>query len=117
MTSNATPPAPLPRIASGSRHLVPDAVEWQRTDAPGFWIKPLLADADGGGSTLLMRIDPGAYVGSHSHDQLEEILVLEGEFTDDDRTHKPGDYCLRAIGAPHVAGSKTGCTVLVVYRK
>lgn len=116
MSSDATSPSPLPRIESGSRHLVPEALEWQPTEAPGFWIKPLLDDGKGG-TTMLMRIDPGAYVGSHSHDQLEEILVLEGEFTDDDRTHRPGDYCLRAIGAPHVAGSKTGCTVLLVYRK
>jgi len=81
MSSDVKSRAPLPRIASGSQHLVPEALEWQATDSPGFWIKPLLTD-EAGGSTLLMRIDPGAYVGSHSHDQLEEILVLEGEFTD-----------------------------------
>ena len=114
--SDSPETAPLPRIESGSRHLVPDAIDWQPTEAPGFWVKPLLDDG-AGGTTLLMRIDPGASVGSHSHHELEEILVLEGEFTDEDRTHRAGDYCLRAPGAPHVAGSKTGCTVLLVYRR
>jgi len=113
---SSTSKAPLPRIASGSRHLAAAATEWQATETPGFWIKPLLDDG-AGGTTMLMRMDPGAFSPSHSHDRLEEILVLDGEFTDDDRTHKAGDYCLRAIGAPHVAATKTGCTMLVVYRK
>ena len=108
--------APLARPAHGSHHLDATALAWQPTEAPGFWVKPLLADGAGGARTELMRIDPGAYAGAHSHDQLEEIYVLEGEFSDEERTYRPSDYCVRAVGAVHVASSKTGCTVLLVYR-
>ena len=33
---------PLPRPSEGSHHLDANALDWQRTDAPGFWAKPLL---------------------------------------------------------------------------
>lgn len=117
MPSAPTTPstAPLPRPESGSQFLEPAKLEWQATETPGFWIKPLLRDA-GGGTTMLMRIDPGAFADMHSRDQVEEIFILEGEFSDQHRTYKTGDYCLRAIGAQHIASSKSGCKVLLVYR-
>ena len=111
-----TASVPLARPNQGSHRLDASALAWLPTDSPGFWVKPLLADAAGGARTELMRIDPGAYVGEHSHDQLEEIYVLSGEFSDAERTYRPGDYCVRAVGAAHIAGSKTGCTMLLVYR-
>jgi anti-sigma factor ChrR (cupin superfamily) len=111
-----TASVPLARPNHGSHRLDASALAWRPTDSPGFWVKPLLADAAGGARTELMRIDPGAYVGEHSHDQLEEIYVLSGEFSDAERTYRAGDYCVRAVGAVHIAGSKTGCTMLLVYR-
>jgi anti-sigma factor ChrR (cupin superfamily) len=54
--------------------------------------------------------------GALSHDELEEILVLSGEFSDDERTYRTGDYCVRAPGALHTARSERGCTMLVIYR-
>ena len=112
----STASAPLARPNQGSRHLDASALDWQPTDAPGFWAKPLLKDPATGARTELSRMDPGAYVGAHSHDQLEEILVLSGEFSDEERTYRPGDYCLRAPGALHTTRSEHGCTVLVIYR-
>ncbi|HKF71514.1 MAG TPA: cupin domain-containing protein [Stellaceae bacterium] len=109
--------APLPRSELGSRHLQSGAMAWQVTDDAGFWIKPLFEDAASGSRTLLMRMDPGAQVGARSHDELEEILVLSGEFSDHERTHKQGDYCVRAPGAVHTARSERGCTMLVIYRR
>jgi len=108
---------PLPRSDHGSRHLESRALTWQATDDAGFWIKPLFEDAASGARTLLMRMDPGAQVGTRSHDELEEILVLSGEFSDHERTHKQGDYCVRAPGAFHTARSERGCTMLVIYRR
>jgi len=111
-----TAPVPMARPEEGSHHLDANALAWRPTEAPGFWVKPLLADAASGARTELMRIDPGAYVGEHGHDELEEIYVLSGEFSDAERTYRAGDYCVRAVGAVHVASSKTGCTMLLVYR-
>ena len=93
----------------------PSTVEWAPTDTPGFWEKPLLVNVDGG-TTTLMRVDPGAHAELHHHDQLEEIFVLEGEFSDQHRTYGPGEYCVRAPGAEHTSHSVDGCTVLLVYR-
>jgi anti-sigma factor ChrR (cupin superfamily) len=63
-----------------------------------------------------MRVDAGAFAPSHTHDQLEEIMVIEGEFFDEDCTYRAGDYCVRAPGTPHTSGSHDGCTVLLIYR-
>jgi len=103
------------RPANGSHVVDPGTVEWAATDTPGFWEKVLLSNVDGG-TTTLMRIDPGAFADLHHHDQLEEILVLDGEFSDQDRTYGPGHYCIRAPGAEHTSYSATGCTVLLVFR-
>ncbi len=110
------PLIPLTRPSAGSHLLAPATMEWQPTDTPGFWLKPLLADDASGGTTSLMLIDPGAFAESHFHDQLEEILVLDGPFDDEENSYGPGDYCVRAPGAAHTAGSVDGCTVLLIYR-
>ena len=118
MTANLkrTVSAPLARPSEGSHHLDANALDWRPTDTPGFWAKPLLRDAATGARTELSRMDPGAYVGAHSHDELEEILVLSGEFSDEERTYRTGDYCVRAPGALHTTRSERGSTVLVIYR-
>ena len=107
---------PLPRPSEGSHHLASEGMAWRQTGDAGFWIKPLFEDAASGAHTLLMRMDPGAQVSAKSHDHLEEILVLSGEFSDEERTHRSGDYCVRAPGAMHSTRSKHGCTILVIYR-
>jgi anti-sigma factor ChrR (cupin superfamily) len=107
---------PIDRQAEGSLRLDPGSAEWQETDAAGFAVKPLFADARSGESTQLMRIAPGAWFPAHAHTQLEEIFVLEGDFYDDAQSYGPGQYCQRAIGAQHTAGSHGGCTVLLIYR-
>ena len=118
MTADTKAPAsvPLPRPSEGSHYLDANALDWRLTDTPGFWVKPLLRDAATGARTELLRMDPGAHVGATRHAELEEILVLSGEFSDDERTHRAGDYCVRAPGALHTARSERGCTMLVIYR-
>ncbi len=106
----------IDRQQTGTAFLDPGAADWQDTDAPGFRIKPIFTDSKTGESTALMQIAPGAYSPPHAHDQLEEIYVLDGDFHDDEYTYTKGQYCQRAIGAIHSAGSENGCTVLLVYR-
>ncbi len=48
-----------------------------------------------------MKIDAGARYPMHAHDETEQIYVLSGSFSDQDRTLKAGDYCCRAPGAMH----------------
>ena len=40
---------------------------------------------------------------------------LDGDFFDDDASYTAGDFVLRMPGTQHRAGSKTGCTMLIIY--
>jgi anti-sigma factor ChrR (cupin superfamily) len=102
----------LPR--DGSNYLTAGG-DWQPTDSEGFWIRNLLVDPASSATTMLMKIDPGAFAGRHSHAELEQIYVLEGSFYDEERVLRAGDFCCRAPGAMHTAGSEDGAVVFLVY--
>lgn len=89
--------------------------DWVESGTAGFWIKPLYEDAGQGHRTWLMKVDKGAFAEMHTHDEIEQIYVLEGSFFDQDTTYRAGDFALRAPGAPHTAGSDEGATVLLCY--
>jgi anti-sigma factor ChrR (cupin superfamily) len=74
-----------------------------------------LIDDPRGYRTMLWRVEPGPLGVLHAHDEIEQIYVLEGDFFDDDENYGPGDFLLRMPGAMHRAGSKNGCTMLIVY--
>ncbi|AZO12042.1 MULTISPECIES: cupin domain-containing protein [unclassified Mesorhizobium] len=102
----------------GSRYFSSSSAEWEPTDASGFWIKPLYEDAARGEKTMLMKVDAGAYAGSHTHPgEFEQIYVIEGSFYDQDHTLGPGEYCCRAPDAAHSSGSKDGALVLLIYTR
>ncbi|MBN3723891.1 cupin domain-containing protein [Burkholderia sp. Ac-20379] len=107
---------PFTQAVAGSQHLHAAERQWTPSDAPGFEIVTLFENRATGELTQLMRVAPGAYAGPHSHDRLEEILVLDGTFADDACEYRQGSYCIRAPGAVHTARSATGCVVLLVYR-
>jgi anti-sigma factor ChrR (cupin superfamily) len=100
----------------GSHFLDAAALQWQPTNTPGFDIVTLFQDPSSGESTALMRVEPGASTGSHSHDLFEEIYVLDGEFSDEERTYLRGQYCVRSPGTLHTAASEQGCVVMLIYR-
>ena len=100
---------------SGSSHADSTAAGWQECGAEGFLVKPLLEDSASGLRTWLMKVEPGAWSELHSHDELEQIFVLEGSFYDQEKTYRAGEYIVRAAGAMHTAGSETGATVLLFY--
>ncbi len=110
-TSTINPPV------AASRYLAAGDIEWQATEYVGFWIKPLYENAEAGERTLLMKVDPGAFASSHTHDELEQFYVLEGSLFDDQHELRAGDYCCRAAGTPHTAGSRDGAVVLLVYTR
>ncbi|MCJ2189208.1 cupin domain-containing protein [Novosphingobium beihaiensis] len=103
---------PLPKTGTA---MLRAGGEWQESASPGFLVMPLLNDAETGLRTFLMRFEPGAYATTHSHEEVEQIYVLEGEMYDDDTIYGAGDFFVRAPGAPHLAGSREGATVLVSY--
>lgn len=115
-SSMTASPSPTARIAAGSILLDLPSTDWQPTSTPGMETKTIFQDPKTGESTILMRMEPGSSSPKHSHTQLEEIYVLEGEFSDQDHRYTAGQYCLRAIGAEHETRSENGGIVLLIYR-
>lgn len=85
------------------------AEPWAEAD-----IRTLIDDARGY-RTLLMKVAPGPLGSLHAHEEIEQIYLIEGDFFDDDAQYAPGDFVLRMPGAMHRAGSRNGCTMLIIY--
>ena len=103
---------------AGSLYLDGLKMSWEECEVEGFWMKRLYEDADRSEKTWLMRMDPGAQVGPHAHeDEFEQVYVLEGSFDDDEQTLKAGDYAFRAPGAIHGGSTEEGALILVMFSK
>ena len=87
---------------------------WGDGGAEGFLGKELLRCEDGREAHLL-KVEPGAYAGSHSHDRTEHLLVIEGDFYDQNQTYTKGDFIVREAGANHIAGSKNGALIFLMF--
>jgi anti-sigma factor ChrR (cupin superfamily) len=101
----------------GSSYLDCSAIPWKATEFAGFWVKTLYENTERGETTLLPKGDPGAFAPLHSHTEVEQIYVLEGAFYDDEMELRAGDFCCRAAGAQHTAGTRDGFVALLVYTK
>ena len=107
----------LPKPAQGTLVQRTAGQDWQHSDTEGFLVKPLHEDPESGHKTWLMKVEPGAYAPLHAHEEYEEIYVLEGEFYDADNTYKAGDFAIRAPGTQHIAGSRNGAVVMLVFSR
>lgn len=88
--------------------------EWVASPMPGVWRKPLAReDAEQGHATSIVRYDPGASFSSHGHPKGEEILVLDGVFSDQTGHYSAGTYFRNPEGFTHAPFSQGGCTILV----
>lgn len=103
-----------PRALPGSGSIKVDAAPWQQGERPGETIRWLVNDPRGY-RTMLLKVAAGPLGEMHAHDEIEQIYVLEGDFFDDDASYGPGDFLLRMPGAMHRAGSRNGCTMMIVY--
>ena len=97
---------------AGSKKI--EASGWVAGERPGELVRPLIDDP-AGYRTMLMQVAPGPLGELHAHDTIEQIYVLEGDFFDDDANYGPGDFVVRMPGTQHRAGSRNGCTMIVVY--
>jgi hypothetical protein len=77
----------------------------------------LAGRAESGQVTSLVQYDPGANFPSHPHPGGEEILVLNGIFSDETGDWPTGSYLLNPEGFSHSPTSKTGCLLLVKLRQ
>lgn len=88
--------------------------EWIASPMPGVLRKPLAReDAEQGHATSIVRYEPGASFSSHGHPKGEEILVLDGVFSDQTGDYSAGTYFRNPEGFSHAPFSQDGCTILV----
>ena len=88
--------------------------KWQPSPAAGVERKPLAREeAERGHATSLVRYKPGSSFKRHEHPLGEEILVLEGVFSDETGHYPAGTYIRNPPGTGHAPFSEEGCTLLV----
>ena len=88
--------------------------DWVASPLAGVWRKPLAReDAERGHATSIVRYEPGASFSAHDHPGGEEILVLEGTFSDETGNYPAGTYFRNPEGFRHAPFSEAGCVLLV----
>lgn len=104
-----------------SQRVVVDTASMDWTPSPGGHVlrKRLhrVGPAESGQVTSLVRYEPGARFPSHDHPQGEEILVLEGIFSDEHGDWPAGSYLLNPEGFRHAPFSEQGCLLFVKLRQ
>ena len=68
-------------------------------------------------STTLVQFKPNSSFHEHTHDSGEELLVLEGTFSDEHGNYPAGTYIRNPHGTRHSPFSKDGCKLLVKLRQ
>lgn len=99
-----------------SKSVVIDTLKqnWIASPMPGVERIPLAREeAERGHATSIVRYKPGASFSAHDHPLGEEILVLEGTFSDDTGDYPAGTYFRNPQGFRHAPFSKEGCVLLV----
>ena len=68
-------------------------------------------------ATTIVRYAAGSHFSHHVHDRGEEILVLDGSFSDHSGEFPVGMYVRNPPGSQHRPFSTDGCTILVKLRQ
>lgn len=102
------------RIAVDTRQL-----SWTASPSPTVWRKRLhlVGPLEAGQVTSVVRFDAGAQFPRHDHPEGEEILVLEGVFSDEQGDWPAGSYLLNPEGFRHAPYSCGGCLLFVKLRQ
>lgn len=85
-------------------------------DSPSIGVQRKMIERDGGEAgraTSLVRYAPGSRFAMHVHPLGEEILVLEGTFSDEHGDYPAGTYLKNPPGSSHAPLTKEGCILLV----
>lgn len=102
--------------ALASRFIDPERVPWIET-GPGNKMKVIYHDPASGMLTILSKLEPGAGIPAHVHEDLEQTFVLEGSLVDDEGECIAGNFVIRAKGSRHAPTAPNGCTMLVFFLK
>ena len=89
-------------------------LDWIQSPRAGVWRKPLAREeAERGHATSIVKYEAGASFSVHNHPLGEEILVLEGTFSDETGDYQAGTYFRNPEGFRHAPFSREGCVILV----
>lgn len=87
---------------------------WQNSPVEGVLRKPLAREEkERGHATSVVRYEAGASFREHDHPLGEEILVLQGVFSDHTGDYGPGTYIRNPPGFKHAPFSNQGCEIFV----
>ncbi len=104
----------------GERVVVATAgMPWSPSPSPSVWRKRLhrVGPPESGQVTSVVRYDADSSFPVHQHPEGEEILVLEGVFSDDRGDWPAGTYLLNPEGYSHAPSSREGCIIFVKLRQ
>jgi len=88
--------------------------EWTPSPLPGVERRMLdRVGAEVARATSIVRYAAGARFDRHVHGGGEEILVLDGVFSDEHGDFPPGTYLRNPPGTAHAPFSRAGCTLFV----
>jgi hypothetical protein len=96
-----------------------DTMEWSSSPGGEVMRKRLhrVGPAESGQVTSIVRYLAGSKFPAHEHPQGEEILVLEGVFSDEHGDSPAGTYLLNPEGFEHRPFSREGCLLFVKLRQ
>jgi anti-sigma factor ChrR (cupin superfamily) len=96
----------------------PDEAVW--TPSPSAGVERRMLDrigAEAARATSVVRYAAGSVFSEHEHPAGEEILVLDGVFSDETGDYGPGCYLRNPEGFRHAPRSAAGCTLFVKLRQ
>ena len=102
--------------AVASRFIETEEVPWIET-SPGSKMKVIYHDPATDMLTILAKLEPGAGIPAHKHEDLEQTFVLEGSLVDQEGECTAGNFVIRAKGSHHAPTAPNGCTMLVFFLK
>ncbi|HVS14763.1 MAG TPA: cupin domain-containing protein [Thermoanaerobaculia bacterium] len=91
-----------------------DELPWVESPMPGVHRRLLERDGDEvARATSLVRYAPGSRFSEHVHGGGEELLVLDGTFSDQHDDFPAGSYLRNPVGSRHAPRSDDGCVLFV----
>jgi anti-sigma factor ChrR (cupin superfamily) len=94
-------------------------MQWAPSPSGSVWRKRvhLVGPPESGQVTSVVRYEPRSRFPAHDHPDGEEILVLEGVFSDEHGDWPAGTFLLNPEGFRHAPFSEPGCVLFVKLRQ
>jgi anti-sigma factor ChrR (cupin superfamily) len=95
------------------------SMNWTPSPSGSVWRKRvhLVGPPEAGQVTSVVRYEPESTFHAHAHPDGEEILVLDGVFSDEHGDWPAGTFLLNPEGFRHAPFSKPGCVLFVKLRQ